>query len=168
MTRILFFLFVLIPLLSVSQTNVPCEITLKTGQTLLVHHFGYLKCGEVIDKNVYNNVVKIHGFIEVGHNYFEEITHSDYSQIKRIELKGFYRKPKYGYGMKKRYEKATIMVYQKNKLPQKLLFAYLGHTCSGTYSDGVNELRLQVKNPETQKIEELKFATKDIESIEFN
>ena len=167
MKRIIFIIFFAFPLYFFAQDNVSCRIILKNGQTLQIHHFGYLKCGGVMENNPYKDVVVTQGYYETLNDFHEKMIISDYGQIDRMELLGFNRKPKYGYGLKKRRDKGTIKIYQKNGQVIVLEFAYLHHTCSGTYSDGSNELRLQILDPDTNKIQELKLGINKIKYIEF-
>ena len=167
MKKLIFLFLVFVPFLVISQNNIPCRISLKNGKTIPIHHFGYLKCGGKLESKQYEDVIQIRGYYEISNNYRKRMTITDYSQIKRIELKGFNRKPKYGYGLKKRYEKEFIKIFRNTQSGFTLEFAYLIHTCSGTYSDGSNQLRLQVLNPTTQKIEELILNTNEIKYIEF-
>ena len=152
MIRKLIFIFICSLAITTAYSQTQAKLVLKNGDILDIYHLGQANCN---GRMFYNGYLMIKGLYNGINTELK-----DFSKLKSIELVGFTTDPvKTGNN-----EKATIIVERNNGSVFTLEDAELIMACYGS-GEMYNQLKLQVVNPLTDKVDESAFATKDIQKI---
>lgn len=156
--KVLFIISLIFP--SIAEARLPCKVLTKDGTVISVYHFGHMTCGG----NKVSNFLKPQTNIDIYGTYNGQTLRilEDYSNIKKIRLTGFSQPQSRRINGNHEEGIITAIRYDEKEIE---INGQIRNSCSA--GDGMNVLRLVVRHPVTDNIDEIKVEVRNIKEIVF-